>query len=606
MAGRCQGKPLAWFLSHLPREDQVNLTELATQAVQAGLDAAVRDEVSLSEVSDGINSALASTRAIDADATVIQVSTGAGKTRAVVNYLNNYSAPFEDESERSGRTSVMAVPTNALLAEVQQRIRIPHTKRVGALAVLNDDGTPACKKYDIAKDLQTRGGNIHRLLCAHCEFKEDCAARTGTSTGLGAMTITNHSLLPSVTNTLLAAGRHPLIVWDESPKWVQQSVINLRDLQWILSEFREADERRKDPIRALVEVGLFTEAYHEAINPVLRLLEHLLSPTYACQQYSVAAAADRLFSYRANRTMLDIALRATKLAPSGSSWNDMRNAFSKAYRLNTVEMGFDAMRNDTRQRVLRMETLVDNISKMLGDDAIVIKSETHLSVASLTADATLFRSAGGVILDATANMSELRSLRPDLRSVELRVEDAGVSDRYLVYTEGLSRKQILLNLGAAVDHAKRAVRRWAKAQDDMDSPKVAVFTYKSAVSMVRALWPEAEVGYFGNVRGYDHFFQDGYDAFITLGDPIPNLDAMRLQWTVLNGDMVDRGGYENYVAAAAAAECAQAHGRARSPQAKLGTGDRLHMHFGKLPPTGWDSKNTQIESLAMGVALSDP
>jgi hypothetical protein len=607
MAGKCQGKPLAWFLSHLPDDVRDQVLELSTTPLKVEL-AKVVTKVTLSSAHESMQEALRDNRAIEGHATAVQVSTGAGKTRAVAEYLNEYSAPFEGEKSGSGLSAVLAVPTNALLREVDDRLNIPHIIKTGVLAVLNDDGTPACKKYDIAKPLQASGGNIHRLLCAHCEFKEDCPARENATSGEGSLTLTNHALMTSVADSLHDRGRHPLLVWDESPQWVETGSVSVRDLDWLMEEFdREAVPMRSVDswIDAMVEVRLFNDRYRAAVRPTLEALRWIRS-----NWSGVLGCADVVREWGrlpSHQVTLARARDVTATEPSGDVWTDLTQTFEAAVMLNRSEIGYDTMREDTRKRVLRAENLMKVVGLMAGPEAVLVLDTHHISVSSLTPSGRLFRKFGGVVLDATANLTELRRLRPDLRAVSLRVQDSGDTERYIQHLPGLDRKSLKHRPERLVDcvqHAKRGIARWSKAGGV--EPKVAVFTYQAYAKTVKELWPEADVGYFGNTRGYDRYFQEGFNTFVTMGDPITNLSALALQWRVLTGAVPDGNDpeWQKYVSASAESELAQAHGRARNPQPLKGQGGRLHFHYGRKVPAGWDSETCRVDPVSLNEDLS--
>lgn len=598
MAGRCQGKPLAWFISHLSEADQEKVLTAVVAPVQQELAAAVAPTVSLDEAETAMRSALQATRAIERQATMVQVSTGAGKTRAATQYLNQYSAPFEGEADTSGMTSVMAVPTNALLREVENRVQIPHRTHVGVLSVLNDDGTPACRKHEAAKKVQAAGGNVHRLMCSYCEFKQGCPARENTVVGAGSLILTNHALMTSAATSFHSKGRHPLLVWDESPQWVETATLDNRDVDWLLSEFDKEALPKRDVYEAIVDGSLFATRFRVAVRPALEVLRTL--HTLPNGRYVMKDIVKKWSSTLYNRSVLGRSRAVYGLKLEGDPVAALIDSFERAGRLNTVEMGFDTMRHDTQARVLKAERVIAAIGVGLGERGLVVKSDTHVTMASLTQDAVLFRDYGGVVLDATANTTELRALRPDLNRVTLRVQDQGHVERYLVFSNGLSRTALARRpdtIDTVLRNAKTTTKRWGRAYDH--DPKVAVFTYKSSLERVRQVWPEATVAYYGNTRGYDFFFQEGYDVFITLGDPVANLSSLALQWLVLGGDPQDEAGFRSYCNSSAQAELAQAHGRARNPQMHKEGQPRLHLHYGVRTPAGWDLENTQIQNLTI-------
>lgn len=595
MAGKCQGKPTAWFISYLPEELQTEVLDAGAHRLRNELAQRTMQFVPLDAANAKINEALHATSPVERHATCIQVSTGAGKTHAIAKHLNSYSAPYEDESVSSGKTAVLALPTNSLLDEVRNRIHIPHRRMVGVLAVLDNDGKPACKKYEQAKKVQEAGGNVHRLLCSHCQYRDDCEARKGTKTGTGSLITTNHALMTTAATEFHSKGRHPLLIWDESPKWVQTATLNNRDVEWLLHEFDKEARPLKDVLASMIEVKLFSDRYRIAVRPLLEIVRKIISAPVG--QYKPSDVATMWAKTPVNRVISMRGLSAVGLEPQ-EPWADVIACFTNAFRLNTIEMGFDGMRSDTQEKVLRAERIMNALSVMSGEDCVVHRAEYFLVVASLTPEASLFREYGGIVLDATANIAELTALRKDTSITRIYVQDAGSVERYVVTTPGLSRTALAADtstLAKTVDNAKKQAAKWARGQNIL-KPKVAIFTYKDRVEEVQRLWPEADVAYYGNTRGYDRWFQEGFDIFITIGDPISNLGSLALQWTVLTGNAPVDGdvSFQAYVAASAESEAAQAHGRARDPQAKRGAGGRLHMHFGTRIPAGWSFDNCRV------------
>jgi hypothetical protein len=603
MAGKCFGKPLAWFISHLDPEAQDRINAAASATLKIELRQNTAPSVTLDVARDQIRAALAATRPVEGTATVVQVSTGAGKTHAVAQYLDAYAAPFEGESDSSGLSAVLAVPTNALLYEVEGRLKVPHQRQVGVLAVLNDDGTPACRKHDAAKALQNSGGNVHRLMCGHCEYRDGCAAREGTSIGTGSLVVTNHALMTTAASVFHDRGRHPLLVWDESPRWVQQATIEHRDIDWLVEEFKQEAKPSRPLWEQVMDVSLYPDRYRAAVRPVVEFVR-----VFRKQPKGRIVIDDAIREWAKlpyHHAMLARGLMVCGKKVTADPAADFRTLMEDSHRLNRSEAGFDGMRPEMQQRVLRGERVFAGIATMLGPRAVAFNFETHVKVAALTDDALLYRERGGIVLDATANLQELKALRPDANVVTLRVQDHGDTQRYLVHAVGLSRTALKKRpdtIDDAVTHAKGAVTRWARSPSGPDrAPKTVVFCYRSEVSRVKAQWPEAEVAYYGNTRGYDRYFQEGFDAFVTIGDPMANIGVLAMQWTVLHEREPDDEDTEfrAYVKATAAAEAAQAHGRARSPQRKKGDGGRLHLHYGTIAPAGWDLENTMVEPLTL-------
>jgi hypothetical protein len=277
-------------------------------------------------------------------------------------------------------------------------------------------------------------------------------------------------------------------------------------------------------------------------------------------------------------------------------WEQVKATFKQSTSLSHAEVGFDQMRESTQKRVIRAENIIKTLNALCGDRSVIYRDDSLLYIASLTESGRLYQQFGGVVLDATANTISITAIRPDADIVDLHVVDSKTpTDRRVFLTEGLSKTALKTSHEAfqdAINSAKRECLRWGYVD------KIAVFTHKDMVPKVKLLWPEVHAHHFGDTRGYDFYFQEGYNAFITLGDPISNLTALQLQWRVFKGTMPseDTPGWAEFIEASAESELAQAHGRARNPQTtKAKSGRVLHLHFGKRSPVGWDQVNSTLD-----------
>lgn len=220
-----------------------------------------------------------------------------------------------------------------------------------------------------------------------------------------------------------------------------------------------------------------------------------------------------------------------------------------------------------------------------------------IEIVSLTEHGKVWRDHGGVILDATASVAELKALRPDASIVDIAVSDAAdATVRLWIPTRGLSRTALSHStdrreaaLGTVIDHIRAHLRRLAKRLGR--DPKTLIVTHRPLVAGLRDRLP-AVWRHYGNTRGYDEWFQEGYDCFVTIGDPFPNVRAIEVTKDFLGLSV------EPYALGQdrAAAEAAQAHGRARSVQQRAaGSGVRLCLHYGRVAPLGWDKENATVE-----------
>jgi hypothetical protein len=577
---------------------------LAEGDIPAGLrlllEAAATPRVSLEEASRRIRLALMSARPYERTATVVRVTTGAGKTRAAAEFLDGYCSPRWDAETGDvipGRSAFFATPTNALLREVSERVHVEHRTVTGVLAVLNDEGSPACRKHDTARRLQQSGGDIHRLMCSPCEYREGCLAREGRVRGEGALTLTNHTLLPSLVREAADGGRVPLIVWDESPPFVEVVRITFSELEWLLDRFDfEDDPRRPVNLARLQEVTAFGERYRVAMRPLIEVLRRMRGGV------GLAEAAESYAATRLAESQLARAESMLGIPAAGAAWDRIRAVAAGSNRVNAADLGFDQLSETNQEVVLRAERLASAVVSVLRDGARFFENPGALEVAYLTPAGRLWRDFGGVLLDATAPIHDLRAIRADAEVVDIAVEDAGTgSERVMAFVPRLGRSHLaqdptrrLESFGAVANHVSRWVRR-------AGAKRVLVLTYKPFLEEVRAAVAGAvdgtvavEAHHYGDTRGYDGWFQRGFDTFVTVGDPYSNIVTEDRVYDTLGVTGVS---IDDYCAYRARAEAAQAHGRARDPVAAKTGGGRLHLHYGRLPPLGWDGKNTRLDQV---------
>lgn len=604
----CANQPFHHFLKELPDDRQDLILDLLAQDTRKQLTEAAQPEVTLEQAQAQIRSALGKHHPVSRTATLIRVTPGAGKSHAVLDFLKGYTTTRLDEEGEvlyAGRTAVLATPTNALGSELATKLNLPHRRRVGVLAVLNDDGSPACKKHTVAQALQAAGGNVHRLMCSKCEYREGCPARDGVERGDGPLTVTNHTLMPSVAQDLFEKHRHPYLVWDECPPVSVSTQVPLTDLRWLLTRFDTEAAPVKGPLLdRVLDMKVFPENYRVILRPLLAVLGELArlprsEPMVPVLPEDYAAKWGRL---PLNEMMVDRALTFAKIHdPPKGTWDRIRAAYEASNHVATPDTAYDALLPSQRELVLKAHRILEAVALTLTEDALVYPTGASLMISALSPSARLFRDHGGVILDATASVAELRALAPRLTVVDIRAEDAAPNiERTVIPTTTLSKAHLKHRpraLNDAVASLKSALRR---IERDLDRPpKTVCFTYLDRMPLAKVEYPEFDWHYFRNVRGYDRWFQEGYDVFVTFGDPVTNLDALALRWAVLFGGLpdldADSVAWGRFVQESGAAETAQAHGRARDPQAKKTDGGRYHFHFGRVSPLGWDLENAGVD-----------
>lgn len=606
---RCAGHTQQEFLAKIPGSK--HLLGDFPSSIQLYLAGLRTEKVSVAEAHTRILATLTSAKAHERDASVIKVTTGAGKTAAVAEFLNGYSAPrYDDETGDllPGRSAFLAVPTNALLREVDKRLNVDHRVVTGVLSVLNDDGSPACQKHTIAKRLQSSGGDVHRLLCEECEYKEGCPARLGASRGGGALTLTNHACLPALVRAAARDGLTPLVVWDESPPFVETVTLLKKDLAWFLEQFDLEDDTRRPVTPArLAQFDLFSERFRIAWRPLMEVLRGFVGRGADGLGASVAGyTATRLYESQIHRAETTVGAAEG----AGDPWTRIWRVAAAAYRVNKPELMYDKMPESAQAHIDRGARIQKTLEMLLGEASEASLKEVlgGYTLSRITPHGLLWRDFGGVIMDATASEADLRALRPDMTIEDIAVKDAGTSGddetkRLLVPTTGLARTVLKAwpveggkRLEHVVEHLRKALKEQRKKLDrDL---KVLVVTYKSEVETIKNMvqgidFAAFDVRYYGNIRGYDAWFQDGYDAVVTIGDPFSNMDATDAAYDLLGVKDMERFAYSQLNADA---ELGQAHGRGRAPQRKKRDGFRYGLHYGKRVPAGWDAENTIISS----------
>ena len=249
--------------------------------------------------------------------------------------------------------------------------------------------------------------------------------------------------------------------------------------------------------------------------------------------------------------------------------------------------------------------------------AVVERSEVDPSrrvlraLIASPAVAQAFRRPGPtVLLDATADPQVLEAIAGTRVPVtHVRVTDGAPVRRVLLYWSSASRRGCLDERGAprwdrGLGRYLAAALREATAGG---ARRVALFTWRTLtehvqaalggepgadaelVAMAEALrdqGAELVLGYYGATRGRDTWRD--CDAYVSVGDPRPNLGTSRAVSAALgltaDADAVYRR--------ATAAEASQAAGRARAPWRTTPT---TWVHVGTVPPASWDARAEVLE-----------
>lgn len=225
--------------------------------------------------------------------------------------------------------------------------------------------------------------------------------------------------------------------------------------------------------------------------------------------------------------------------------------------------------------------------------------------------AQAFRRLGPtVLLDATADPQVLEAIagaRVPVTSV--RVADGAPMRRVLLYWSGASRRGCLDERGAP--RWDRGLGRYLAAalREAMASGArtIAFFSWQALTDQVRAsvegvadadpelramalalreAGVELVLGHYGATRGRDTWM--GCDAYVSLGDPRPNLGTSRAVSSALGLQADADAVYRR----STAAEASQTVGRARAPWR---TTAATWIHVGTVPPASWDAQAEVLE-----------
>ena len=483
---------------------------------------------------------------------LLRATYGAGKTHTMAEFI---------ATETTGRV-VVVVPRHELArAWVEALADAGETDVAYHASVVqrrDEDGQRHCDNK-VALKLYAQGGDVARDVCPSCPRAETCPAYATRPAAKARVHVTPREMLSSLSLT-----DEDLVVFDDAATdlltWHRLSVRQLRRLEG-------ADVRLPNAQAALLRV--FWRA--------------LLAGPRGAEP-----------SARAALEAMSIPI------PDGGALRHVAQELTLGQRAPRVTAEVLAAGGDELAETLRDVGRMRDVLRFAG--AVAAGAEIHWSPDVLSVhgenDATaLLRSHGGrlVVLDAAANVEELRALRSDLHVERLDVADAGDASRKLLFTPNANRTAL-----AKEGPLARLLSAWLEAVlehlTERRARRPVIVTYKPFEAELRAhpllrAWCEenprrkVRVAHYGALRGSNRFAK--CDAIVTLGDP----------W--LHGDDVvgraERLGLDEpaYRVALATAELGQAHGRSRSVRRAR----RLtHLHVGRLVPDGWGS-GTTVEPL---------
>jgi hypothetical protein len=545
----CSGRPQVSFLVNIGMLEQKDL-----------LPEKPTTQVTLSEVVGTILPEIQNNRNIS----VIQVPPGAGKSHLLRQALDSQIKDVE---------TLVVVPTNDLMEEFASRLSSDRKTVVvkSALAVLNEDGSYACKNIVEAKRAQNAGINIHRSVCTNCPYRETCTAIKGAVTYRGKQDDEHAKLVianqVSMFNDIdMIRERFGLLVYDESPPLIDMYSISQTDFQWIMS--RSQDEQMGKYFFPIISDKLrrTLKRYSDTIN-------YLFNPSTSVSVESVDKILNKSESLLSKLLAIKInEAEEDSWDSSNLNWFQLDESDKKDIeRLHSIKLFFESIGKG-------------RIYKVAMNRLVLVRWSEH------TEHLAIF---GGIILDATPLKSVINSFPTSLDKsfIDLAVEDANNVHR-LWKPCNLSRTALLS------DRFETTLIDAVKSTDLLKITgkkpvKGVIFSHKTALDRVKQIFDqfgfdniEWDYAHYGNVRGYDSWFQDGFQLFITVGDPIPNIDSYKWLSNFCKVEVQD------VIEEVAIGELCQAHGRARAPQKHRHNKTRWLLHLGNKPPQGWHKGNT--------------
>jgi hypothetical protein len=487
-------------------------------------------------------------------ALVLRATYGAGKTYGAAEYI---------ATRTTGRV-IVVVPTHELgrtwveaLASAGERDVAYHASVVKRV---DDEGKPHCDQK-VALRLYKEGGDVARDFCPTCPRAETCPAVNARPSAEARVHVSPREMIAK-----LGVTDEDLVVFDDSAiDLLEWHRLGARDLRRVSG----ADARLLPSIQ-----GRYLRIFADAL---------LVGPRDREEHARAALVAASL-----------------PLPPSGSALRTVAERLTEGQRSPHVPK--DALEEDgdelteTLRDVGRLRRVLRFAAAFAGG-ANIRWSKDAWTVHGESAAATLLRGHAGrlVVLDAAANVEELRALRSDLHVECMDVVDAGDVRRVLLFAKHATRsalrdasqRRALLDLWLAAV-LEELTSRGAK--------RPVLIAYKALVPELRAhpalaAWcaedPTRTVkfAHYGALRGSNRFRRR--DAVVTLGDPWLNGDDVtgRAEWLALDEP--------SYRIALATAELGQAHGRSRSVRRR----DAITLlHVGRLVPDGW-SAGAHVEPL---------
>lgn len=526
---------------------------------------------------------------------LVTVTTGAGKTRAVVRRL-------------AERPSAYFARSHALLDEVASALRhagVPfmHVKGIGE----------ACK-YKAAFKLYDSPKTWRSTACVGCPQRTDATCEAWRAMAPEVALLAPHDSLPTLrgnADPLPSAPRRasPL---DGRLVFVDEAVRTL-DCKRLTSDLLLAPLRDSSPYGGFAAdihgVSLLLQAtllHAQRIRAESQYGEH---PTrYSAEELgSLWASGTSAFTADEKLRLVRAAasIRTDEIVkPDGAS---LRAGLIDRTRLPhpNLQSAWGALvgvAGETESERASAQRTHGVMTIVVSDEAAHMELRTPLPIA-------LGEHTGVVLLDATGDLTraELEAANPG-RDIELFTLDIAPSpeariSRFHVLSKNATRRQLLVG-DSLSDRASGMLKTTLKRVRELSAAHVrrvparwSVITHRPVAHALahdaelrRAAIPDGvqleadQIGYYGcDDRGSNRFSDT--DVLITFGDPIENIGSTTSDAGALGVES------DALITTRAKATLAQAHGRARALRAP---GAKVIVHVGSIRPDGWTESSVAL------------
>ena len=523
--------------------------------------------------------------------TVVRVACGGGKTRQ--------ARLVAAERAAAGLRTTISVPTNELAIQIVEDLRAAGvaTCRYFGPTSLADDR--ACRFRGAAVAIAAGQQSVRWELCMGrkkdpCPYLDGCEATLGFEGAEDALVVVGtHALLGELEKV---TGKKGLLIVDEPPPVIEDLTVAAVDLALAKAQLGKFEEPTKlAPALALAEAYLAQGELDVPVNlaevdldcPGLgRLLEVAGRETVA---EAIAAAVKR--GARAP------AVVRWQIAVCREAADDRAAQLGKASA--TLALLYRALTDDsvrvtafedwkTGERRLSVAAVDPRLKDALRRDGRVIAmaADAHLHFAGYR-DVVCYDPTY-VEVGARDGCAVRRVLleRNFGRKPNPKADDATAIRRALdLAVGGEDSKGIVAPRDHEKDHEAGTTAK--------STLRIAVVTFKDREAEVGAVvraWAadrgvEVDMGHYGALRGLDRW--KGFDALVTVGDPVPNLSAIaRASWRLEDREEQAHGQQDVLARARdlARAELEQAHGRLRVVHR---ASPCVMVHLGRLVPYGW-------------------